>query len=85
MKRKLTLEVEVDQPEADWLWNAHIENKPIHGVRVLSLGDGTLEDQMHRIEIPEDCDHEYSYLDGDTHEWCKRCGCLGNRVKNDIP
>lgn len=81
MKRILTLEVEIDWPEADWLWHAHIGNKPIHGVKVLSLSNGLLQDQAHLIESEEKkvfqedqkCPHR-SIRDYGTHEVCLNCG-----------
>ena len=38
--RKLTLVVEIDQPEANWLWEAHRDSKLINGVKVDSIADG---------------------------------------------
>lgn len=46
-KRKMVLEVEVIQPDADWLWQAHIkQDQYIHGVKVISLSDGDLDEKL---------------------------------------
>lgn len=41
----MTLEVEVRQPEANWIWDAHGKNQQIYGVRVRSIGDDFLSDK----------------------------------------
>lgn len=49
--RLLTLVVEVDQPEANWLWELHMDGKPRHGITaVLALSDGNQLDARDRLE-----------------------------------
>ena len=45
MSRILTLVVEVDQPEADWIWESHLRGK-INGVIVKSISNGDLAKKL---------------------------------------
>ena len=38
--RQLTIEVEVDQPEANWIWESHLNGTKFHGMRVGSIEEG---------------------------------------------
>ena len=40
--RKLTLVVDANQPEADWLWESLKDRKPYHGIKVTTVADGDL-------------------------------------------
>ena len=40
--RKLTLTVEADQPEADWIWEALKDREQRHGLKIIGVADGDL-------------------------------------------
>lgn len=48
MGRKLTLEVEIDQPMADWIWESHAEGLAHDGVRIVSISEGHASHQADR-------------------------------------
>lgn len=45
--RQLTIVIDAEQPEANWLWDTMMQRKHIHGVQVFKIGDGdlTLDDK----------------------------------------
>ena len=55
MSRTLTIVVEADQPEADWIWNTHRDSKKQHGVVVNKIASGDqlaeLESEIERLSI----------------------------------
>ncbi len=38
-KRILTLVVEVEQPEANWIWKTHIHGESFHGISIISIAN----------------------------------------------
>ena len=50
VSRILTLVVEVDRPEADWIWENHKEGKAINGVKVNSISNGDLLEDLSKAE-----------------------------------
>jgi hypothetical protein len=41
MKRILTLVVEVEQPEGNWIWESHLKGR-VNGVTINSISEGDL-------------------------------------------
>ena len=48
-KRILTVVVELQGDEGNWLWEAHMKG-PKNGVKVLALGDGNAYDEIEKLE-----------------------------------
>jgi len=38
-KRILTLVVEIEQPEANWIWKTHINGESFHGVSIIAIAN----------------------------------------------
>ena len=40
MSRTITIVCEVEQPEANWIWESHRDGKFIHGINVTAISTG---------------------------------------------
>jgi hypothetical protein len=48
--RILTIEVEALQPEANWIWDAHMKQPQfVNGVRVRMIADGSLQKELDEL------------------------------------
>jgi hypothetical protein len=74
--RKLTLEILVDQPEGDWVWDQFGKEEPVRGMAIVSIHSGhvlgavqVLEDikeavSMDEVELPRDLEKSvFDFLD----------------------
>ena len=47
MNRILTLEVEItDKDQASWIWESHIGDYPVHGMRVQAIHEGPIPEEI---------------------------------------
>lgn len=49
-KRVITIVCEVDQPEANWIWENHLKPGTTHGVSVIGIANGNLMDEVSDLE-----------------------------------
>jgi hypothetical protein len=46
-KRKLTIEIEITEPDSDWLWDTMKKEVAINGVQAFSVSDGWMGSEIH--------------------------------------
>lgn len=46
MNRILTIEVEIIDEKASWIWESHIGNYPVNGVHVQAIHEGPIPDEV---------------------------------------
>jgi hypothetical protein len=48
--RRLTIVIDVDQPDANWLWKAHSSGETIHGIRIEAIAEGDKLKEFDNLE-----------------------------------